>query len=296
MMPVIETAGFRFDDSNAFLPESLTPLWHTDVYKVLTTAERLRYNQLCGIMVIDQFLRFEHDVLLVVYERPLRASNAISGSLAEAIRRLVADEKRHRAVFASVRQALLPGPSLVQPGRLLAAVERLMTSRLLDLRFWLWFGFAVEESGCALAERLASASSTTLGPIDNGMIALHTWHRADEVHHLTVDEAMANEWFDQRPVWRRRLDAVALGHLLDAMRTPAVGGVGVVRQLIREHPRLAPQQAALFAAVRSVRHQPAFQRWFASPDSCPRWSAALNARPELASVAMRQAWWTRASA
>lgn len=285
-------AGFSFTASRPFVAETLTPLWHTAAYGLLNDTERLRYNQLCGVMVIDQFLRFEHDVLTVVYERPLRDGSAASPALSRAVERLITDEHRHRAVFAQVRQALLPGPSLIRPGPLLRLVERLTTAPLLDLRFWIWFGFAVEESGCHFAERLGLDRSTALGEVDAGMVALHQWHRDEEVHHLAVDEEMISTWFDRRPAWRRTLDATALGYLLDAMRTPAIGGVGVVRHLVHEHPRLRRELPALIAAVRGVRDRPQFQRWFAGPESCPRWHRALSARPELSSVAKRQARWT----
>ncbi len=47
------------DFSKPFVPESFTPLFHTPVYARLSRVQQLRYNQLSGIRINEQFMLCE---------------------------------------------------------------------------------------------------------------------------------------------------------------------------------------------------------------------------------------------
>ena len=49
----------KIDLSKPFLPESLTPLFFTSIYKELSEWEKIRYNQLQGLYFNEQFMFFE---------------------------------------------------------------------------------------------------------------------------------------------------------------------------------------------------------------------------------------------
>ena len=61
------------DSGRLFIPEELTPLFHTPSYGELTAAQRLRYNQLHALYFNEQIMFFERALCCRILESLLCA-------------------------------------------------------------------------------------------------------------------------------------------------------------------------------------------------------------------------------
>ncbi len=89
-----------------FIPERLTPLPFTPVWRELRPAEQLRYNQLHGLYFHEQIIFFEQTVIVPL----LRAAqpHVADTALRDSIDTFVAEENTHSAGFHELLAALRP--------------------------------------------------------------------------------------------------------------------------------------------------------------------------------------------
>ena len=274
------------DFSRPFLPERLTPLFHTPAYATLTAAQRLRYNQLHALYFNEQTLFFEQalarNVLGHFLARPL------PGPLRADLEDFLAEEQRHSEMFRCLNRRCAPefyadrDFHFIRVPRTAGALLGFMSRRPHWFPLLLWLAHLQEERSLA-AGRLFLAGAATLEP---QFVAVQRAHLADEVGHVRCDEALlARVWPHTRPLVRH-LNARLLGWLLgEYFSVPKRAAVRVVAALAAEFPALRAREPELHAALRALRDNPAFRHEIYSPANVPGTFRLFDAWPEFRALA-----------
>src|ERR1700733_6203598 len=94
------------DFSKRFMPERLTPLYHTQVYAELSDVQRLRYNHLPASYFNEQTIFFES--AMAQHILPCFVSRKLPDGLADGLRTFITEEAEHSAMFRELNRRCLP--------------------------------------------------------------------------------------------------------------------------------------------------------------------------------------------
>ena len=94
------------DFSRRFMPEQLTPLFHTPGYARLAPEPRLRYNQLQACYFNEQTIFFESAMARQILGDLL--SRNLPPGLADGLRQFIAEEAEHSKIFRELNRRCLP--------------------------------------------------------------------------------------------------------------------------------------------------------------------------------------------
>lgn len=292
------------DLARPFVPEHHTQLYYTPLYAGLTDTQRLRYNQLSGLRLNEYIMMLESDLVDRLIE-PLASHPRVQAepALAQALRTMVDEERRHFGLFDALNRACRPDlypagrprrfSQLNAPARTTFGIVAALARRQ---AFALWYVMAMEESAQSLAREMAREPLTeTLGPLDEGFRAVHLEHLKDEARHVHVDELLIERLMPAQPA---RLNAWLFERLLVGVVRPTRSGSGarVVRQLVRDCPELAPREAALVDALMALRHDRRFQASLFNRRAMPRTFDLFDRTPALAGLGRTMVGYERRAA
>jgi hypothetical protein len=292
------------DPRHPFVPEDYTQLYFTPLYPALHFEHRLRYNQLFALRINEYVMMLEADLaerLLI----PLKRHPQVRGNapLITAIDTLIAEERRHFAVFAALNRACRPDLYPPERDRLfsrLPVATRVMfwTAGLLARRlpFSLWYVMAMEESSTALARDMKRRPETeTLGMLDSAFTSVHLEHMKDEARHLHIDGILIDLCIASGTRFPRMINARIFQAMLPGVTTPtrAGSGVKVVRQLVREMPELQAQEHALVDAVLALKDNRAYQESLFNRRIMPATFQVFDDTAELACLGERMVGYDR---
>lgn len=229
----------QIDRTRRFVPEHITPLPHTEVYRELSSATRLRYNQLVASCYHEHFIHLER--MLAEWILPALIVRD-EGERVHRLRTFQAEERKHTAWFHALHRA--SEPALYRDNyhyfvRVPRAAERLLEAcarRPARFPFCLWITMIIEERTISAArEMLHDAES-----YEPHHVQLHRLHAADEAGHVSCDaEVLAELWPRLNPVARwfnRRLFETLLREFF---QLPKRAGWRVIRHLAAECPEVA---------------------------------------------------------
>jgi len=285
-MPDLDTP---VDFSKGFVPEEVTPLYHTDLYDQLTTDQKLTYNQLSGLYINEQTAFFEEQLVAVL--RSLLKGGRVRGtSLEESMRRFLADELEHTTMFRSLNHLVSPEGNFDQPKTyhyVQASPASLMVLSFFArfprrLTFWLWLIMILEERSIYIS-KLFVKQATDLEP---HFVATHLRHVTDEVNHVRWDIEMIEVFWAGASKFHRAANAKLLSHvLLEYFTLPKRSGVRIVRELQRRHPELA--EVDFLSAFQGLSQCPAYYQVLYSAKTIPRTLALMESLPEFKTLHRR---------
>jgi hypothetical protein len=253
------------DRSRPLLPALLPWLAHTAYWPRFDARERVRANQLMGLLVNELCLAVEHGILLVGLRQALTTpALRRHPHLRHRLARMLDDERRHTTWFAAYNHAFAPdiygpgGMHFVAP----PALVRRAAARAATLpgawRLAAWLALATEEWSCALAAGLADSSDDGLGDREPGYRRLHGAHRRDELRHLDVDAELLAVAAHGLPLCLRRTMVTAAHAGLDQLMRPRRAGPAMLRRFATEFPRWRAELPAMTAAVVAVGARPGY--------------------------------------
>ena len=233
------------DFSRRFIPEFITPLAYTAIYRELTDAQRLRYNQLYASNFHEQFMSLEK-VLIEHLLQPL-THRFRDEKLAEHLVDFRNEEIKHTAMFHDLHVRCEPrlyaGHDfyfLRMPKPLRWALHQ-VGKRAAMFPFCLWLTI-IEEERTIFYSKMYLDKATEL---ESTFVATHRIHLADEVGHVRRDkELLERLWPDRSNLWRNANARIFSAILHEYFNVPKRGGWRVVLELVREFPelkRLLPQ-------------------------------------------------------
>jgi P-aminobenzoate N-oxygenase AurF len=271
--------------SRPFLPEALTPLFHTALYARLSPPQRLRYNQLHGLYVNEQILFFEQSLAEQVLGGLGRLP--LPDGLDAALRRFREDEVRHSTMFRELNRALAPPLYARGDFHFIGAspADRTILGAIGRHPRWfpmlLWLMLMLEERALHYGRQMLGHAST----LDGRMIETHTRHLRDEAHHVRWDQ-QALDWLwprTERPL--RRLNAALFTWLVgEFFSVPRRGALAVIRELAHQCPELDGRRGELIAALRGLAQHPAFHASLYSRQIVPHTFRRFDRWPEFARV------------
>jgi len=283
--PLLE--GSSVDRGKPFIPEELTPLFHTPSYRELTEAQRLRYNQLQALYFNEQIMFFETVLGRPILGALLRAP--LPPRLADGVRQFRDEEERHTEMFRQLNRRAAPhlytdrDHHFVQVPAAWRAVTAWAVGHPAWFPLFLWLMLLQEERSVYYSRgHLRSRSS-----LEPCFVAVHRAHMADEVGHVRWDEELLDVLWRRAGPSRRRLNAKLFAWMLEELfSTPKRAQLRVVDELCRELPELREHRPEMRRQLLALSRDEGYRATLYSREIVPRTFARFDAAPELRSLAI----------
>lgn len=274
--PIADTVDF----SRLFMPEMLTPLYHTPAYRSLSERQRLRYNQLNALYFNEQIMFFEKGLARNVLGYFQRSS--LPEELRLGLRQFASEEEKHTAMFLDLNRRC---SNLYQEQDFYfvrippagAKFLEFMSNHPLWFPLLIWLMHLQEERALFFG-RVFLRFQDELEP---SFIAVQRQHLADEVGHVRWDEQLIAEIWPRTGFLRRRLNVRMLIWMIDEFfSVPKRSSVRVVHALIQEFEELRPQANELRRQLGALGSNAEYRRLLYSADTVPNSIAKFDAWPE----------------
>lgn len=272
----VETVDF----SRPFMPEMLTPLYHTPAYRSLTDRQRLRYNQLNALYFNEQIMFFEKALarnVLGYFQR-----HALPEELKSGLRRFALEEEIHTSMFLELnrrcsdlyREQDFYFIKIPPPG---VKVLEFMSNhpRWFPLLLWLMH---LQEERALFFGRVFLRFQDELEP---SFVGVQRQHLADEVGHVRWDEQLIAEVWPKTSFLLRRVNVRMLVWMIDEyFSVPKRSSLRVVHALIQEFEDLQSRVDELCCQLSALGSNAEYRRLLYSQDTIPNSLAKFDAWPE----------------
>jgi hypothetical protein len=277
--PLLE--GAAVDSGKRFIPEELTPLFHTPSYGGLTESQRRRYNQLHALYFHEQIMFFETALGRGILEALLR--RPWPERLAAGLRQFRDEERQHSEMFRRLNRRCAPHLytdrdfHFLQVPAAWRAVSRWAVDHPLRFPLFFWLMLLQEERSMFYSRAYIKHRQS----IEPQFVAAHRLHLADEVGHVRWDEELIDTlWRRAHPVLRRA-NAKLFAWLLDEFfGTPKRAQLRVIEELGRELPELRPRLPEMRRQLLALSRDEAYRTSLYSRAIVPRTFARFDATPE----------------
>ncbi|HEX3716965.1 MAG TPA: diiron oxygenase [Verrucomicrobiae bacterium] len=281
--PVTDAVDF----SRLFMPEILTPLYHTSAYRSLTDRQRLRYNQLNALYFNEQIMFFEkalaRNVLGYFQHHPLPAE------LKLGLRQFALEEERHTAMFLELNRRCSSSYQRrdfyfirIPPAG--ANILEFMSNRPLWFPLLLWLMHLQEERALFFG-RVFLRFQDELEP---NFVSVQRRHLADEVGHVRWDERLLAEIWPKTGIVLRHVNVRMLIWMIDEyFSVPKRSSARVVEALIEEFEELRPKAYELRRQLGELGSNAEYRRLLYSVDTVPNSLAKFDLWPEFKSLKRR---------
>ncbi|MET0004843.1 MAG: diiron oxygenase [Candidatus Thiodiazotropha sp.] len=251
------------DRSRKLVPEEFTHLYHTTCYKGLSEVQRLKYNQLYGLRINEQFIQFEEIFIGGVIHR-LKRHRALKDDswLLSEMESVLQDEQQHTLMFTQYNRGLRP--ELYRHSNelftLLSTVERSLFTSFLTmpglLPGLLWLLLAMEELTTAISCALIDHPHSD--ELETDYIKLHRYHFHDEQRHVGIDRKMIRMIYHSTPAPLQRLNAMLFRYVFQNILRPRRSTLEVICQLVREESELKAMEEDMIKQVMALAPNTAF--------------------------------------
>jgi hypothetical protein len=277
----VSTERPPIDFSRRFIPEFITPLAYTSIYREMSDTQRLRYNQLYASNFHEQFMSLEK-VLIEHLLQPL-THRFRDEKLAEHLIDFRNEEIKHTAMFHDLHVRCEPRLYaehdfyfLRMPKSLRWALHQ-VGKRAAMFPFCLWLTI-IEEERTIFYSKMYLDKADELEPT---FVATHRVHLADEVGHVRRDkELLERLWPDRSGLWRNANARIFSAILHEYFNVPKRGGWRVVRELLREFPELTHLLPQMRQELHALESNEAFLRTLYTRDMVPHTFALFDQWPE----------------
>jgi|SRR6266850_1926410 len=271
------------DFSRWFMPEELTPLYYTPVYKGFSELQRLRYNQLNALYFNEQIMFFEkalaRNVLGYFLTKPLPEE------LQSGLRQFITEEERHSAMFLRLNRQCAPEIYarndfyFIQVWPMAGGILNAISKQPEWFPFLLWLMHLQEERATFFGRVFLKCADS----LEAHFVAAQRKHLSDEIGHVRWDEALLDEvWPKTRPVLRR-FNVKLFGWMINEyFSTPKRSALRVVAALIEEFPPLRPQYPEFCLQLRELGNNPAYRQSLYCQENVRDTFKRFDAWPEFA--------------
>jgi hypothetical protein len=275
------------DPAKPFIPAELTPLFHTPVYRELTEAQRLRYNQLHALYFNEQIQFFETALGRPILSALLR--EPWPDRLADGLRQFQADELQHTEMFRRLNRLAAPrlygGGDLrfVQIPAFWTAVMRWAVDHPVSLPLFLWLMLLQEERSLYYS-RAYIRNQASLEPL---FVETHRLHLADEARHVRWDEELLDAlWLRTSPLLRALNARLFAWMLEEFFGAPKRAQLRVVEELAREMPDLREHLPEMRCQLLALSRDETYRKTLYSREIVPRTFARFDECPELRGLSL----------
>ncbi len=281
----IDMAIEPVDFSKRFIPEHLTPLYHTSAYAQFTDVQKLRYNQLHASYFNEQTIFFES----AMAQHILRCfiTRKLPDGLANGLRTFIAEEAEHSKMFRELNRQCLP--EIYAQGDFHFVSVLFFPSACLQqwvkrahwFPFFLWILLIQEERALFYAKEFLSEADS----LEPHFVATQRRHLADEVGHIQWDEELLDWIWPRTGKTSRRINVHLFGWMMgEYFTTPKRSGLRVVSKLVKEFPALQSVWPELRNQMLQLAHNQEFNLLCYSRTVTPKAFARFDQWPEFQSL------------
>jgi hypothetical protein len=273
--------GQEIDFSRWFMPDVLTPFYHTPAYQSLNEAQRLRYNQLNALYFNEQTMFFERALAQNVLGYFL--ARELPAGLKAGLRQFLEEEERHSEMFRSLNRKCASGIYsredfyFIRVPRAAGRILEFTSKRPQWFAFLLWLMHLQEERALFFGRTYVKYADC----LEPHFVEVQRKHLADEIGHVRWDEALL-DWVWPETGWLlRRFNSRILGWMIgEYFSTPKRSAVRVLGELIKEFPDLQPCYSDFAAQLRELGSDSSYRRSLYCPDNVPNTFRRLDAWTE----------------
>jgi hypothetical protein len=273
-----------------WMPEGMVHIRFLPSYPKMSALHRLRYNQLYGLAICEQFIWFEEGIVIPIMQRILRGRN-LPAELRACLEHFIADEVKHSELFKRLLRKVdssWNGYRFLDLSAPQAFFYRTVVRHPGLFSAWIWMTIYFEERTMHFS-RLYNAEKYKGGKaaIDPTFARAHHLHMIDEARHLQVDQYLLRYLYDPEPRWKKVLASRMMERVMEAYASPSRIARAVVALMKHEFPADTPLFDDIIAELPSLRHNADFLVALFGDEALPRTRALLKVYPEmLASLAV----------
>ena len=271
----------RVDFGRHFIPEVLTPLFFTPVYRELEVRHRLRYNQLQALYFNEQIVFFETLIGQGLMQGLLRAQ--WPADLRQKLEDLWEDERRHTEMFRQLNRTCAPvlyehtDSCFIRVPHPWMALLRWTTRHPRAFPLYLWLMLLMEERSLYYSAQYIRAKET----LEPHFVGAYRAHLVDEASHVRCDQELIDRWWPSLPRAVRAFNARLLAWMVsEFFSAPRRGQLSVVRRLVGECPELRPRLPEIERQLLALGSDDRYHSSIYSRDITPRCFAHFDAWPE----------------
>lgn len=273
------------DFAKRFIPEHITPLFHTESYAVLTAEQRLRYNQLHALYFNEQTIFFESAMARHILADFLKGN--LGAGLKRGLQKFIAEEAEHSAMFRELNRKCAPavyGQNDFYFVRVPAVAGTLLQFVVKHARwfpFLLWVLLIQEERAYFYAQQFLSESAG----LEPNFVATQRRHLADEVGHIGWDEELLDLVWPEVPLRWRNINAQMFTAMMrEYFTTPKRSAMRVIDRFIEDFPELKTRQSRMHYELLQLGRNSAFNSLCYSREVTPKAFARFDRWPEFCRV------------
>jgi P-aminobenzoate N-oxygenase AurF len=273
------------DFTRWFMPQALTPLYHTPIYCRLSEPQQRRYNQINALYFNEQTMFFEkslaQNVIGYFLARPL------SAELKVGLQQFLAEEEQHTAMFRRLNRKCAPEIyrthdfHFIKIPALGAKLLDLLTQRPQWFPMLLWLMHLQEERAVFFGQTFLKSGDE----IEPHFLEAQRKHLADEVGHVRWDVALLEQVWPKTKPQVRRFNARFLAWMMgEYFSTPKRSALRVVTALVNEFPDLRPIYPELCRQLVALKDNQNFRHSMYSREIVPDTFRRFDAWPEFAAL------------
>jgi hypothetical protein len=277
------------DRTRWFICETVTPLYYTRTYDLLSPEQRRRYNQLTAMFANELIAFLEHaflDAVLRAVMSRLPGTDGPGGALGAGLEEFRQEERRHLTLWRRLNRLSDPGRyarsdsiflSVPKP---VAALARVAARSPYAMPVVFWIQLVQEERSVDISRRCARVPPDRL---ESRYRAVYGAHLRDETRHVQIDCRLIDRFYAGRSRTVRAATAALFEWVLASVfLAPGRSTRRVIDALVAEHPELRSLLPSLRRDLASVASNAEYQRMMYSRRATPITFAMLDRFPEFA--------------
>lgn len=281
-MTMARFEGGGIDFAWWFMPQDLTPLYYTPIYRELTEEQRLRYNQLNALYFNEQIMFFERTLAQNVIAPFLRCG--LPAEVSQGLSEFLHEECEHSALFLGLNRQCAPALYrgreffFVRVSPVAKAILAEMSKRPRIFPLFLWMAHLQEERSMFFGRSFLRSKDD----LEPHFVALQRRHLADEAQHVKWDAWLLDRVWPETAHWIRQLNARIFGWMIaEFFCVPKRSALSVVQRLVVERPELQKFEPRMMTELRELGRDLRFCQSVYSRENVPHTLARFDAWPEM---------------
>jgi hypothetical protein len=273
------------DFTKRFIPERLTPLYHTAAYTRLSRGQQLRYNQLHASYFNEQTIFFESAMAQPILRGLMKRT--LPDGMADGLRIFIAEEAQHSQMFRELnrnclRERYANGDfHFIRLPAWASVCLRQWVRHPRLFPFFLWVLLIQEERALFCAKQFVEGADG----LEPNFVAVQRRHWADEAGHIQWDEELLDWIWPQTSDRLRHINARFFAWMMgEYFTTPKRSGLRVVAGLVQTFPELEPLWPELRNQMLELSRHREFNLLSYSRTVTPKSFARFDCWPEFRSL------------
>jgi hypothetical protein len=274
------------DFSKKFMPYSLTQIAYLPSFKYVPDRDKLRYNQLNGLALCEQFIFLEKIILEPTIANILKSGRfMLSESLRAYLGRFIDDEEKHAEMFWRVLE--LADPQRYEKRKLWICDYpkystlglTLLTKYPHIVHSWIWLALIFEERTIDISKKYRSEED-----IEPLFRQAHDLHMSEEVFHVAMDRIFVDHCYASESYAFRWLSTQIFKLIMSKYTAPRRTATMIIDELSKDSAEMRMLRPRLLDELRYLKDDMIFQEAMFPRRSFPQTFGQMDRFPEMSSV------------